>query len=386
MISKIDISINAYEERCRETVKPLSDAISITRHRPHGVVAVLGPFNFPGYLPLGQIVPALLAGNCVVFKPSELTPKCGEMLVQMIERAEIPPGVLTLVQGGKNTGKLLVEHADIKGVFFVGSWNGGKALAEYFGSHPEKILALEMGGNNPLVVTNIKDNDAAAYLTVQSAFLTSGQRCTCARRLIVPRGDQGDRFIQALIKMMSKINVGPYTQKPDPFMGPVISNQAMEALLNAQQALIAKGAKPLVEMKKWGDKGSFLSPGVIDVTEVAEREDKEFFGPLLQLIRVTDFQAAIAEANNTAFGLTAGLLSDNKSDYEHFLLHVKAGIINWNMPMTGNSSGAPFGGIGKSGNNRPSGFYTVDYCNYPVASLEKPKVTLPAKPTPGIVL
>lgn len=384
MINKIDLSINAYEERCRESIKPLNDAISITRHRPHGVVALLGPFNFPGYLPFGQIIPALLAGNCIVFKPSELTPWCGQALTQLIEKAEIPSGVFNLVQGGKSTGKLLVDHPKINGVFFVGSWNGGKALAENIGTQPEKILALEMGGNNPLVVTNVSDYEAAAYLAIQSAFLTSGQRCTCARRLIVPRGDKGDRFIQSLIKMTSKIVVGPYTQKPDPFMGPVISENSFKALLKAQEGLIAKGGKSLIEMKRKGEQGFFLTPGIIDVTSIALREDEEFFGPLLQLIRVDDFNTAIVEANNTAYGLTAGLLSDDKNEYDLFLKHVKAGIINWNMPMTGNSSGAPFGGIGKSGNNRPSGFYTIDYCNYPVASLEKPKVSLPAKLSPGL--
>lgn len=384
MLNKIDISILAYEERCQEKIKPQGEALSVTRHRPHGVMVVLGPFNFPGYLPLGQIVPALLAGNSVIFKPSELTPRCGEMMLELWDKVGLPSGVLNLIQGGRDTGRLLVQHDKINGVLFVGSWQGGRALANLFGERPDKMLALEMGGNNPLVVTDVADVQAAAYLIIQSAFLTAGQRCTCARRLIIPEGDKGNQVIAALLQMISKISIGPFTQKPEPYMGPVISKKAMQHLLAAQNTLKAKGATPLIEMKSISESGAFLTPGVIDVTEVLEREDIEHFGPLLQLIRVPDFESAMAEANNTAFGLTAGLLSDNRFEYERFLQQVHAGIINWNNPLTGNSSSAPFGGRGKSGNHRPSGYYTIDYCNDPIASLERSKAAFPSKLSPGL--
>lgn len=384
MFNKIDITIKAYEERCKETSFTVGETTSITRRHPHGIVGVLGPFNFPGHLTNGQIIPALLAGNTIVFKPSELTPYFGQLMIELFEKASFPPGVINLVQGGKEVGISLVEQKDLNALLFVGSWDTGKLLATSFGSAPQKMLALEMGGNNPLVVSEINDIEAAAYLTIQSSYLTSGQRCTCARRLIVPKGKKGDAFIDSLRAMIKNIAVGPYTQDPEPYMGPVISEHAANKLLEAQENLKQKGATSLIEMKKIGSEGSFLSPGLIDVTGISDIEDKENFGPLLQLIRVEDFTSGIIEANKTSYGLTAGLLSDSKEEYELFLEKTNAGIINWNVPLTGNSSSAPFGGIGKSGNFRPSGYYSVDYCSYPVASLELPTTHFPEKLAPGL--
>jgi len=384
MFNKIDITINAYEERCKETSFTQGTTKSITRRHPHGIVGILGPFNFPGHLTNGQIIPALLAGNTIVFKPSELAPYFGQLMIELFEKASIPKGVINLVQGGKEVGQSLVEQKDLNALLFVGSWDTGKMLATSFGSNPQKMLALEMGGNNPLVVSEVNDIEAAAYLTIQSSYMTSGQRCTCARRLIVPKGQKGDAFVDALTSMIKKIIVGPYTQNPEPYMGPVISEHAEKKMLNAQKDLIQKGATSLIEMKKIGSIGNFLSPGLIDVTNISNIEDKENFGPLLQLIRVDDFTSAINEANKTSYGLTAGLLSDSQKEYLLFLEKTNAGIINWNVPLTGNSSKAPFGGIGKSGNFRPSGYYSVDYCSYPVASLELPTAHLPEKLTPGI--
>lgn len=386
MYNKIDITIKAYNERCKEVEFDIGKVKSITRRRPQGVVGILGPFNFPGHLTNGQIVPALLAGNTIVFKPSELTPYFGELMIELWEKVSLPPGVINLVQGGKDVGQSLVEQKDINAILFVGSWDTGKLLASTFGSNPQKMLALEMGGNNPLVVSEVSDIEAAAYLTIQSSYLTSGQRCTCARRLIVPKGNHGDAFIDTLKKMIQKIQIGPYTQSPEPFMGPVINENAAKKLLEAQEDLKNKGAECLIEMKKIKTEGNFLSPGLIDVTGITDIEDKENFGPLLQLIRVDDFASAITEANKTSYGLTSGLLSDNKTEYEQFLEKSNAGLINWNMPLTGNSSSNPFGGIGKSGNFRPSGYYSVDYCSYPTASLELEKTQFPEKLTPGIAI
>lgn len=380
MIAKIEISLDAHAKRCGE----FKSTVGITRFKPHGVVAVLGPFNFPGHLPNGHIVPALLAGNTVVFKPSELAPAVAERTLALWRAAGLPEGVLTLVQGGRETGAALAAHPGIDGLFFTGSARAGQALNEQFAKTPEKILALEMGGNNPLVVHRAADRRAAVALTVQSAFLSAGQRCTCARRLIVPAGAEGDAFVDALVHSLSSLRVGAATDRPEPFMGPVVTAAAADRLLAAQRNLITRGARVRVEMRRLRDGTGLLTPGLLDVSAVRERTDEEFFGPLLRLVRVPDFAAALREANNTVFGLAAGLLSDERELYELFHREVRAGIINWNQQLTGASSAAPFGGVGRSGNHRPSAYFAADYCSYPVASIEVPQLKLAAELPPGL--
>ncbi|SDL49700.1 succinylglutamic semialdehyde dehydrogenase [Pseudomonas indica] len=386
MVNKVAISIQSYRERTGEKSGPLADATAVLRHKPHGVVAVFGPYNFPGHLPNGHIVPALLAGNAVVFKPSELTPKVAELTVKCWIEAGIPAGVLNLVQGARETGIALAGHAGIDGLFFTGSSRTGNLLHQQFAGRPDKILALEMGGNNPLIVDQVADVDAAVYTIVQSAFISAGQRCTCARRLLVPQGAWGDALLARLVQVAAQIKVGRFDEQPAPFMGSVVSLLAARQLLEAQAALLAKGAVALLAMTQPEADAALLTPGILDVTAVAERPDEEFFGPLLQVIRYTDFDAAIAEANATQYGLAAGLLSDSRERYQQFWVESRAGIVNWNKQLTGAASSAPFGGVGASGNHRPSAYYAADYCAYPVASLESEALSLPATLTPGVSL
>lgn len=382
MIGKIDISIEAHQRRCAE----FRNSLGVTRFRPHGVVAVLGPFNFPGHLPNGHIVPALLAGNAVVFKPSEYAPAVAELTAMLWTAAGLPGGVLNLAQGGRETGAALAAHAGINGLFFTGSARAGLALNGQFARTPERILALEMGGNNPLIVHRAADVKAAVALTVQSAYLTAGQRCTCARRLIVPAGAEGDRFLAALADAVRALRVGASTERPEPFMGPVVTAATADRLLEAQENLLSRGAAALVGMRLLRPGTGLVSPALLDVTAVTGREDEEIFGPLLQVIRVPDFDAALRAANDTRYGLAAGLVSDDAKLYERFRGEVRAGIINWNQQLTGASSGAPFGGIGRSGNHRPSAYLAADYCSYPVASIEVPELKLPAQLPPGLSL
>ncbi|WCD78803.1 succinylglutamate-semialdehyde dehydrogenase [Pseudomonas sp. TUM22785] len=386
MVNKVAISIQSYRERTGEKSGPLADATAVLRHKPHGVVAVFGPYNFPGHLPNGHIVPALLAGNAVIFKPSELTPKVAELTVKCWVEAGLPAGVLNLVQGARETGIALAASAGIDGLFFTGSSRTGNLLHQQFAGRPDKILALEMGGNNPLVVDEVADVDAAVYTIIQSAFISAGQRCTCARRLLVPQGAWGDALLARLVAVAASIQVGAFDAQPAPFMGSVISLDAARHLLKAQEQLIAKGANVLLAMSQPLETAALLTPGIIDVTAVAERPDEEFFGPLLQVIRYADFDAAIAEANATQYGLAAGLLSDSRELYQRFFIESRAGIVNWNKQLTGAASSAPFGGIGASGNHRASAYYAADYCAYPVASLESETLALPATLTPGVSL
>ncbi|MBB5016991.1 succinylglutamic semialdehyde dehydrogenase [Chitinivorax tropicus] len=386
MIGKVDISIKSYQERTGEKQSEMGDAMAVLRHRPHGVVAVFGPYNFPGHLPNGHIVPALIAGNCVIFKPSELTPKVAEVTLKLWLQAGIPAGVINLVQGGKDTGVALANHPDLDGLFFTGSSSTGHLLHRAFAGHPDKILALEMGGNNPLIVEGVANIDAAIHHIIQSAFISAGQRCTCARRLLLPKTAEGDALLARLVTVTQQLRVGRWDDAEQPFMGAVVSLAAADQLLQAQQKLVALGGQLVLEMRRIEPDTALLSPGIVDVTAIADLPDEEYFGPLLQVQRYDTFDEALALANRTAYGLAAGLICDDQARYELFWQEIRAGIVNWNKPLTGASSAAPFGGIGKSGNHRASAYYAADYCAYPVAGLEAASPTLPAQLSPGMQL
>lgn len=370
VIAKVNISATAYAERTaqRRLDAQLSDRLAL-RHKPHGVLAVLGPYNFPAHLPNGHIVPALLAGNAVVFKPSEKTPAVGALLGECLREAGVPEGCIRLVFGGPDEGKALAAHDGIDGLLFTGSARTGIALNRAFANKPEKILALEMGGNNPIVVWDTPDLETAATLIVQSAFTSAGQRCTAARRLII---DQAlyDPLMHMLGKLLDRVIVGDPHAKPQPFMGPVIDNESADLLTESFVTLMSRGGRPIRHMERPVADRPFLTPGLIDVTEMNDRPDIELFGPILQIIRATSFDDAIAEANNTRYGLSAALVSQNPQLYDRFWANIRAGIVNWNKPTNGASSSAPFGGIGWSGNHRPSAYYAADYCAYPVVSSE----------------
>ncbi|WP_299733794.1 succinylglutamate-semialdehyde dehydrogenase [uncultured Endozoicomonas sp.] len=386
MVGKIAISIKAYHERTGTVENPMPVGKAVIRHKPHGVVAVFGPYNFPGHLPNGHIVPALLAGNTVVFKPSELTPGVAGLTIELWEQAGIPNGVINLVQGEKDTGIALAGHPGIDGLFFTGSSNTGKLIHQQYGGQPGKILALEMGGNNPLIVTEMSDLRAAVHDTIQSAFITAGQRCTCARRLFVPSTEWGDQFVAALTTATGKIKVGQWDDEDAPFMGALISEQAAKQIVAAQESLVAQGGTSLIPVNHLQEGTGLVSPGIIDVSAIENLPDEEYFGPLLQLIRYDRFDDAIAIANNTRFGLSAGLFSESEDDYQRFLQRIRAGIVNWNRPITGASSAAPFGGPGDSGNHRPSAYFAADYCAFPVASVESESLIMPEKLSPGLDL
>lgn len=385
-LNKLDISVRAYQERCPSHHMEVKGIQYHVVQKPHGVVGVFGPFNFPIHLPNGHMIPALLAGNTVVFKASELAPKVAEVIFQCFEKAKMPEGVVNLLQGGALVGKALSEHPDLNALFFTGSYRTGKKLQAHFLNTPGKMLSLEMGGNNPLIVHDIKNVEAAVYHTLESSFISSGQRCTCARRLIVTEGSYTKSFFDGLISAINKIKVGVFTENPEPFMGPVISKNAVENLERSYSSLQEMGAKALVPLKKLNSTGFFMSPSLIDVTSISELPDEELFGPILQCIRVKNVEEAIQKANQTEYGLIAGLLSDNKEAYEEFVSKIRTGVIAWNRPMTGASSLLPFGGIGKSGNFRPSAYYAADYCVYPMSCTMVSQLSLPETLRSGINL
>lgn len=370
VIKKVDISVSAYGDRTpkRSREGELGAKIAV-RHKPHGVLAVLGPYNFPAHLPNGHIVPALIAGNAVVFKPSEKTPAVGAYLMKLYHEAGVPEDVAICLQGGPDVGKALAAASGIDGLLFTGSARAGVALHRQFADTPNKILALEMGGNNPLVVWDAADIHAAAATAVQSAYMSAGQRCTAARRLIVKDGAH-QQLVDTIARLIDRIIVGPPHAKPAPFMGPVIDNQAADHLQESFLEMLGRGGRAIRRLDRPEENRPFLTPALIDVTEVQRRPDAELFGPVLQIIRVPDFDSALAEANATRYGLAASLVGGSPELYDRFWANIRAGVINWNKPTNGAPSTAPFGGIGLSGNHRPSAYYAADYCAYPVTSNE----------------
>ena len=364
MIAKVTASIAAQAERAGGREAELAFGRAVLRHRPHGVMAVLGPYNFPGHLPNGHIVPALLAGDTVVFKPSEETPLVAELTVRAWEQAGAPAGVVNLVQGAKETGAALIA-GDIDGLLFTGSATAGAHFRRAFVDRPEVILALELGGNNPLIAW---DGDAAAVasIVVQSAFVTTGQRCSCARRLIVPAGAVGDGIVAAVAALADRIVAGRWDASPEPYIGPLVSVAAAERAERQVDTLLAAGARAI---RPWRRDGAFVRPAIYDVTGL-DVPDEEIFAPILQVVRVAGFDEAIAAANATRFGLSAGLVSGDEGLWRRYVARSRAGVLNRNRPTTGAAGTMPFGGLGASGNHRPSAYYAADYCAYPVASFE----------------
>ncbi len=424
LAAKVDITLDAGPEGAMRRVTGYDTALSPTRRgrawfRPHGVMAVLGPFNFPAHLPNGHIVPALALGNTIVFKPSDKTPACGQLLAEFyheaLEAEGAPPGVFNLVQGTAPIASVLASHQDIDGVLFTGSWPVGRRILEANLDRPGRILALEMGGNNPAVILEDADLRQKAVHRVRAAhaFISSGQRCTCTRRLIVHEA-VADRVIPAVCKAASSLILGDPRDTATPvFMGPVISQAAREQILASQAEMHAAGGRTLVLATAVDGPGGgwYVSPGVMQVdgfsrmtpglsessSEVpgarraSSREhpglrlgtgsdpasqgvatlgpDVEVFGPFLRICTVKDLDEAIEQANATGFGLAASLFQQNPAAIERFQHEVRAGCININTGTAGASSKLPFGGLGHSGNHRPAGSFSVDYSAYPVAGM-----------------
>lgn len=369
-VAKVDLSIRAQADRRQQQSAQMTNQIAEVQYHPLGVVVVLGPYNFPAHLPGGQIIPALLAGNTVVFKPSEWTPAVGAWLVDAWVRAGIPKGVLNLIQGDREVAQKAIDDRRIGSVMFTGSHRAGTAIHKQLAGRTDVLLTLEMGGNNPLVVVSDQQLDTVAGAVVASAFITAGQRCTCARRLIVLDSPSGKQLLDKLANRVQRIRVGLASDRPEPYIGPLIDKSAADALLDAQNRMQLSGGKILVEMRRSPRCSALLHPGLIDMTGTENQlADEEFFGPLLQVFRVQDFEQAVDLAGSTRFGLAAALLGGTREQFEYFRNHVMAGVINWNRQTTGASGALPFGGLGDSGNHRPVGYWAIDSCNDPVASL-----------------
>lgn len=388
--NKIDITLNNSLKLIAEThiANALPGVEGVVRHKARGVMAVLGPFNFPAHLPNGHIIPALIAGNTVVFKPSEQTPAVGQYMAQLIEKAEFPPGVFNLVQGDGESGRRLAANENVDGVLFTGSYDVGLKIKQETMTHYWKILALEMGGKNATVVWDDSDMDKALYETLIGAYLSTGQRCSCTSRIIL-HPKIADEFTERFYQAAKKLTIGHWSENP--FMGSLINASAVEKYIRFQEIANREGCESMMRGKALDlkYKGHYVTPSIhlvnkFDPNSVYQKS--EIFGPNVAIYKCGDFDETLNMVNSTGYGLVMALFSKDKSLYEEALLRARVGLLNWNRTTNGASSRLPFGGMGKSGNDRPSADYAIQYCTIPVASLEDPTLFDKTKMFPGITL
>lgn len=384
LVGKIEPTIDAYEYRNKELLRPMANgSISKTSFKPLGVIVTISPYNFPAHMANGHIIAALICGNCVIWKPSEKCPMVAEKIMEIWDEVGLPRGVINMVQGDGMVGEYFCKEERINGVFFTGSYHVGDKIRRTCDT--TKMCALEMGGDSPLVVWDVDNIEAAVVATIQSAYITSGQRCSSARRIIVKNDASGEAYINKLIEYVKHIKVGKPFDEEQPYMGPMKDKHLVDAVLSYQDELISLGAKVLIKCEQSALGECFVTPGLIDVTSILSKHiNKEIVGPFVRVCRVDNFEKAIEEANNTEYGLAAGIFTDKKELYDVFFSKVRAGLINWNQQLTGASGMAPFGGIKNSGNYRPSGYLAVDYCVYAVAAIENEQIKMPDKLPIGI--
>ncbi len=368
IINKIEPCIDAYRTRCSDIIIERNGAKGITRFLPLGVMCVIGPYNYPMHMTNGQIMAGLIAGNTIVLKPSDKAPLCATKIMQCWEKAGLPNGVINMVQGGAETVEYLVKNKDVNGVYFTGSFKVGQIIKNM--CNPHQMCALEMGGDAPVVAWDCDDLQSAAITVIQGAFGTAGQKCVSTRRLIVPDNMFGRELIKEVVKLSKKIVVGKYDDEQTPFMGPLRTPQMVENALKLQKYLASKGAKVLLEAKRMPQSNCFITPCIVDVTGTKYTLKDEVFAPFLRVIKVKTFEEAIVEANSTEYGLATSVLTKDKHLYYEYLQKAKFGLVNWNKPTVGSSAWASFGGIKNSGNFRPSGYLSSDFCSYAVASAE----------------
>ncbi len=388
LAAKIDITLNESLKLVQE--QRISNALpqvdGVLRYKSRGVMAVIGPFNFPAHLPNGHIVPALITGNTIVFKPSEQTPFVGQLYAQMIEKAGFPPGVFNLVQGEGETGKRLVAHELVDGVLFTGSYEVGLKIKQETLTHYWKILALEMGGKNATVVWDDAEMDKAVYETIVGAYMSVGQRCSGTSRVIL-HDKIADQFIEKFYQVAKKLTIGHWSKNP--FMGSLINAAAVEKYVRFQEMANRENCESIMRGKslELDVKGHYVTPSIHLVKSFDPKsvyQKTEIFGPNVAIYRSSDFENTMDIVNSTGYGLCMALFTQNMDLYNEALLKARVGLLNLNRTTNGASSKLPFGGMGKSGNDRPSGHFAVQYCTVPLASLEDPTHFDKTKLLPGV--
>ena len=388
MVNKIDITLNDALDLVKE--KKIEKASGATpgflRFKPRGVMTVIGPFNFPAHLPNGHIVPSLLMGNTVIFKPSEMTPAVGQKMAEIFETARFPKGVFNVVQGTGELGKRLVMHESVEGVLFTGSYETGYRIKQDILPHFWKISALEMGGKNAAIVWDDCDLKKAVFENIISAFITTGQRCSATSRIIVRRSI-ADKFIKNFHESAKKISIGYATENP--FMGPLINSASLDKYLRFQGIASREGAAPLMRGKvlELSREGYYVTPSINLVNKLDPEsiyQKTEVFGPNVAIYQVDEIAEAVNIVNTSSYGLALSVFSNDREVFDYCFNRSRVGLINFNRGTVGASSRLPFGGMGKSGNNQPAGTFAIYSCTYPVASLEDDLPVDETKAPPGM--
>lgn len=390
LANKIDITINFSSKLIQDERIPnaLPQVDGVIRYKPRGVMSVIGPFNFPAHLPNGHIIPALYSGNTVVFKPSEQTPYVGQLYAELVEKAQFPAGVFNMVQGDGESGRRLVSHELVDGILFTGSYEVGLKIKQETMTHYWKILALEMGGKNSTVIWDDADIDKALYETLVGAYMSTGQRCSCTSRVFVHE-KIADQFIERFYQSAKKLTIGHWSENP--FMGPLINAAAVEKYIRFQEIANRENCESMMRGKALDlkTKGYYVTPSIHLVKKVDPKsvyQKSEIFGPNVAIYTVKDFDETINQVNSTGYGLVMALFTKNETLYNQALLDARVGLLNWNRTTNGASSKLPFGGMGKSGNDRPSAHFAIQYCTVPVASLEDKTALDETKFVPGLTL
>ncbi len=383
LAAKVELTLGAGLDQVR--VQRPAGVRGEWRYRPHGVMAVIGPFNFPAHLPNGHVIPALALGNAVVMKASELTPAVGAVYAACVEEAALPPGVFNLVQGARTVGELLSSEAEVDGVLFTGSVAVGSAIARANSARPGKILALELGGKNAAIVCEDADVGQAARDVAYGAFVTAGQRCSSTSRCVVHRSLL-DPFLTKLSALARGIRVGHW-EDPEVFSGPLVSAGALERFLLALRSAPGEGAEPIVapELAETARAGHYLRPSIHLVRRrlVESRYQRdELFGPDVAIYPVESDDEALAVANDSRYGLCASVFTKSHERFERIAARLRAGIVNENQPTVGAAGRLPFGGVGDSGNQRPAGILASLYCAWPQA-VSYGEAGSAVKPVPG---
>lgn len=378
MVNKVDITLNESLKLVADFEVPaiMEGTLGACRYRPHGVMAVIGPFNFPGHLPNGHIVPALATGNTVVFKPSEKSPLVGQILAECFQQAGFPAGVFNLVQGEREVGRRLCVHEGVAGVLFTGSYEVGTRIKQDTLQQHWKILALEMGGKNPAIVWEDACFEYALNETLVGAYITAGQRCSATSRIIVA-SSLFQKFVDEFHKRSKAFSIGHPMENP--FMGPLIEAGSVDRYMKFLGIASREGAEvvmrgKLLELEK---KGNYVAPSIcaipkptVEGTRKSVYQQTELFAPNVVIMPAESVEEAVALANATQFGLVASIFSADHGVFAKCFEDLEFGLINWNKTTVGASSRLPFGGFKKSGNHFPTALSASLYCSSPVSSLE----------------
>jgi succinylglutamic semialdehyde dehydrogenase len=392
MINKVDVTVQDSMRFVQDYEIPqiMADTQGACRYRPLGVMAVIGPFNFPGHLPNGHIVPALMTGNTVVFKPSEKTPLVGQLMAECFAEAGFPPGVFNLIQGEKEVGRRLCVHEKVDGVLFTGSYEVGTRIKQDTLQQHWKLLALEMGGKNPAIVWDDANLDVALHETLVGAFVTAGQRCSATSRIIV-HNKVLDQFVERFHERAKAFTIG--NPLDNPFMGPLIEPGSVDRYMKFLGIAVREGCEVVMRGKTLdvGLQGNYVTPSIcwiknpsVENSRKSVYQQTEMFAPNVAILGVSSIEEAIAQANCTQYGLVTSVFTQSRAVYGQCLEDLQMGLVNWNKSTVGASSKLPFGGFKKSGNHFPTAVAASLYCAMPVASLEVSEPKLSSSMMPGL--